>query len=197
MTDTTTAATSPGRLPGDPAPRRLPGDPAPRQQVARAIRVDHAGEYGAKRIYQGQLAVLRGTKWEKLIRHMQAQEQAHLDTFSRLIAERRVRPTALLPLWHVAGFALGAATALLGHRGAMACTVAVEEAIDEHYQAQEVALGEDEAALKRHIGKFRAEELEHRDIGLEHEAEQAPAYRLLSAAIKAGCKVAIRVSERV
>jgi ubiquinone biosynthesis monooxygenase Coq7 len=128
---------------------------------------------------------------------MQAQEQAHLDTFSRLVAERRVRPTALLPLWHAAGFALGAATALLGHRAAMACTVAVEEAIDEHYQSQHAALGEDEAELKGHIERFRAEELEHRDIGLEHEAEQAPAYRLLSAAIKAGCKVAIKASERL
>ncbi len=168
-----------------------------RRMVEETIRVDHAGEYGAKRIYQGQLAVLRGTKWEGLIRHMQEQEQVHLDTFSRLIGERRVRPTALLPVWHVAGFALGAATALLGHRAAMACTVAVEEAIDEHYQAQEAALGEDEGPLRAHIAKFRAEELEHRDIGLEHEAEQAPAYRLLSAAIKVGCKVAIKVSEKV
>jgi 3-demethoxyubiquinol 3-hydroxylase len=176
---------------------RLPGDPTARQYVERVIRVDHAGEYGAKRIYQGQLAVLRGTKWEGLIRHMQEQEQVHLDTFSRLIAERRVRPTALLPIWHVAGFALGAATALLGHRAAMACTVAVEEAIDEHYQDQERALGEDEAPLRAHVEKFRAEELEHRAIGLENEAEQAPAYRLLSAAIEVGCKVAIKVSERV
>lgn len=176
---------------------RLPGDPTPREVVARTIRVDHAGEYGAKRIYQGQLAVLRGTRWEPLLRHMQAQEQVHLDTFSRLIGKRRVRPTALLPLWHVAGFALGAATAMLGHRAAMACTVAVEEAIDEHYQSQEAALGEDEAELKAHIAQFRAEELEHRDIGLENEAEQAPAYRLLSAAIKAGCKAAIRISERI
>lgn len=168
-----------------------------RRMVEETIRVDHAGEYGAKRIYQGQLAVLRGTKWEGLIRHMQEQEQVHLDTFSRLIGERRVRPTALLPVWHVAGFALGAATALLGHRAAMACTVAVEEAIDEHYQAQEAALGEDEGPLRAHIAQFRAEELEHRDIGLEHEAEQAPAYRLLSAAIKAGCKVAIKVSEKI
>ncbi|MBX6745794.1 MAG: demethoxyubiquinone hydroxylase family protein [Acetobacteraceae bacterium] len=176
---------------------RLPGDPTPREVVARTIRVDHAGEYGAKRIYQGQLAVLRGTRWEPLLRHMQAQEQVHLDTFSRLIGQRRVRPTALLPLWHVAGFALGAATAMLGHRAAMACTVAVEEAIDEHYRSQEAALGEDEAELKAHIAQFRAEELEHRDIGLENEAEQAPAYRLLSAAIKAGCKAAIRISERI
>ena len=176
---------------------RLPGDPTPREYVERAIRVDHAGEYGAKRIYQGQLAVLGRSKYGPMIEHMQAQEQVHLDTFSRLIGQRRVRPTALLPIWHVAGFALGAATALLGHRGAMACTVAVEEAIDEHYRAQEEALGEDEAELKAHIARFRAEELEHRDIGLENEAEQAPAYRLLSAAIKAGCKVAIRLSERV
>lgn len=176
---------------------RLPGDPTPREMVRRAIRVDHAGEYGAKRIYEGQLAVLGRTKYGPMIEHMKAQEQVHLDTFTRLVGERRVRPTALLPFWHVAGYALGAATALLGHRGAMACTVAVEEAIDEHYRAQEEALGEDEAELKAHIAQFRADELEHRDIGLENEAEQAPAYRLLSAAIKAGCKVAIRVSERV
>jgi ubiquinone biosynthesis monooxygenase Coq7 len=176
---------------------RLAGDPTPEELVARIIRVDHAGEYGAKRIYQGQLAVLGRSEYAPVLRHMQEQEQVHLDTFSRLIAERRVRPTALLPLWHVAGYALGAGTALLGHRAAMACTVAVEEAIDEHYAEQEAALGEDEAALKAHIAKFRAEELEHRDIGLAHEAEQAPAYRLMSAVIKAGCKVAIRISERV
>ena len=176
---------------------RLPGDPTARATVARAIRVDHAGEYGAKRIYEGQRAILGRGRYGPVLRHMQAQEQEHLDTFSRLIAERRVRPTALLPFWHVAGFALGAATALLGHRGAMACTVAVEEAIDEHYRAQEAILGEDEAALSETIGRFRAEELEHRDIGLANEAEQAPGYRLLSAAIKAGCKLAIKVSERI
>jgi ubiquinone biosynthesis monooxygenase Coq7 len=176
---------------------RLPGDPTAREVVERTIRVDHAGEYGAKRIYEGQLAVLGRTKYGPLIEHMKAQEQVHLDTFSRLIGERRMRPTALLPFWHVAGFALGAATALLGHRGAMACTVAVEEAIDEHYRAQEDILGDDEAALRADIARFRAEELEHRDTGLEHEAEQAPAYRLLSAAIKTGCKIAIKISERV
>ena len=169
----------------------------PRRMVEETIRVDHAGEYGAQRIYAGQLAVLCGTKWEKLIQHMQDQEQVHLDTFSRLIAERRVRPTVLLPIWHVAGFALGAATALLGHRAAMACTVAVEEAIEEHYQAQEAALGEDEAPLRADIAKFCAEEQEHRDIGLEHEAELTPGYRLLSSAIKVGCKVAIKVSEKI
>lgn len=176
---------------------RLPGDPTAREVVERTIRVDHAGEYGAKRIYEGQLAVLGRSKYGPVIEHMKAQEQVHLDTFSRLIGERRVRPTALLPFWHVAGFALGAATALLGHRGAMACTVAVEEAIDEHYRAQEDILGDDEAPLRADIARFRAEELEHRDTGLEHEAEQAPAYRLLSAAIRTGCKIAIKISERV
>ena len=182
-----------------PTTRRgpLPGDPTPRAMLERLIRVDHAGEYGAKRIYQGQLSVLgRGDKAE-LIEHMQAQEQVHLDTFAGLIADRRVRPTALLPIWHVAGFALGAVTAAIGERAAMACTVAVEEAIDEHYAAQAAALGEDEAPLRDTIETFRAEELEHRDIGLENEAELAPAYKLLSRVIKAGCKVAIAVSKRI
>jgi ubiquinone biosynthesis monooxygenase Coq7 len=176
---------------------RLPGDPTAAETVARMIRVDHAGEYGAKRIYQGQLAVLgRGDK-APLLRKMQAQEQVHLDTFSALIARRRVRPTALLPLWHVAGFALGAVTAALGERAAMACTVAVEEAIDEHYASQTATLGEDEAPLRETIETFRQEELEHRDIGLENGAEQAPGYRLLSFVIKTGCRLAIRASERV
>ena len=175
----------------------LPGDPTPSETIERIIRVDHAGEYGAARIYDGQLAVLgRGGKGD-LLRHMKAQEQAHLDTFGALIAKRRVRPTALLPLWHLAGFALGAATAAMGERAAMACTVAVEEAIDEHYAAQAASLGEDETELRDTIERFRAEELEHRDIGLDNEAELAPAYRLMSAVIKAGCKVAIVVSERV
>jgi len=179
------------------AEHRLPGDPTPREYVARTIRVDHAGEYGAKRIYEGQLAVLGRTKYGPVLEHMKAQEKVHLDTFTALIASRRVRPTALLPLWHVAGFVLGAGTALLGHRAAMACTVAVEEAIDEHYRAQAETLGDDEAPLRADIERFRAEELEHRDIGLQNEAELAPAYKLLSAVIKAGCKVAIKVTERV
>lgn len=175
----------------------LPGDLTEREKIERIIRVDHAGEYGAARIYEGQLAIMgRGPKGD-LIRHMKAQEQVHLDTFSRLIAERRVRPTALLPLWHVAGLALGAVTAAMGNRAAMACTVAVEEAIDEHYAEQAASLGDHEAVLRGHIETFRAEEQEHRDIGLDNEAELAPAYRLMSAVIKAGCKVAIKVSERV
>ena len=176
--------------------RHLPGDRRP--DTRAMIRVDQAGEHGAARIYAGQLAVMGGRHRDAgEIRHMAAQEQRHLDGMNRIMAQRGVRPTLLGPFWHVAGFALGAATALLGHRGAMACTVAVEEAIDEHYRAQEDILGDDEAELRADIARFRAEELEHRDTGLEHEAEQAPAYRLLSAAIKTGCKIAIKVSERV
>ena len=176
---------------------RLPGDPSERDRMARMIRVDHAGEYGAVRIYEGQLAVLGRGRQGDTLRHMLAQEEVHRETFAKLIADRRVRPTALLPFWHVAGYALGAACALIGERGAMACTVAVEEAIDEHYAAQAASLEDDEAGLRSTIEKFREEELEHRDIGLENEAELAPAYGVLSRVIKLGCKLAIAVSERV
>jgi 3-demethoxyubiquinol 3-hydroxylase len=175
----------------------LPGDPTPAERVARMIRVDHAGEYGAKRIYQGQLAVLgRGPNGD-LLRHMKQQEQEHLDVFSALVADRRVRPTALLPLWHVAGFALGAATALLGERAAMACTVAVEETIDAHYAAQAAELADAEPALRDTVERIRADELAHRDIGLAHGAGQAPAYRLLHGLIGLGCRLAIKASERL
>lgn len=175
----------------------LPGDPSPQEIAERMIRVDHAGEYGATRIYAGQLAVLgRGPKGD-LIRHMQAQEQHHLGIFNGMIVDRRVRPTALLPLWHLAGFALGAVTAALGERAAMACTVAVEEAINDHYTAQLETLGATEPELRQTVETFRAEELEHRDIGLENDALQAPGYRLMSRFIKAGCRAAIAVSERV
>jgi ubiquinone biosynthesis monooxygenase Coq7 len=166
-------------------------------QVKKFIRVDHAGEFGAARIYAGQLAVLGRGKHGETLREMAAQEQRHLDEFARLIASRRVRPTALLPLWQVAGFALGAATAALGPRAAMACTVAIEETIDAHYAAQAEKLDEDEAELRETISKFRLEELEHRDIALANEAEQAPGYRLMTAVIKAGCRAAIRLSERI
>jgi ubiquinone biosynthesis monooxygenase Coq7 len=176
--------------------RYLPGDPTPEERLARMIRVDHAGEYGAKRIYEGQLAVLGRRPDAAVIRHMAEQEQVHLDEFSRLITDRRVRPTALNPLWHVAGFALGAATALMGRNAAMACTVAVEEVIDEHYARQAAALGDDEPELKQTIEKFRAEELEHRDIGLAEGAERTPGYEILKSAIKTGSRAAIWLAER-
>jgi ubiquinone biosynthesis monooxygenase Coq7 len=176
---------------------RLPGDPTAAQLIDRIIRVDHAGEYGAKRIYEGQLAMLKGKPEAAVVRRMYEQELVHLREFERLIVERRARPSLLHPVWHVAGFALGAATAWLGPKAAMACTVAVEEVIDQHYRAQAETLGEDEAPLKATIEKFRGEELEHRAIGLERGAEQAPAYPVLSAAIKAGSRLAIWLAERV
>jgi ubiquinone biosynthesis monooxygenase Coq7 len=179
------------------AERRLPGDPSSETSVARMLRVDHAGEYGAARIYAGQIAVLRRSDSAPVLRAMQAQEQQHLERFAGQIVRRRVRPTAMLPLWHLAGFALGAATAALGERAAMACTVAVEEAIDAHYADQVAALDDNESELRDTLTQFRDDELQHRAIALRHGAEQAPGYRLLSAAIKAGCRMAIRISERI
>jgi ubiquinone biosynthesis monooxygenase Coq7 len=181
----------------DTEERELPGDPPRDDLIRRMIRVDQAGEYGARRIYEGQLAVLGRRQDAEPIRHMAAQEKRHLDAFDKLIGERRVRPTALHPLWHVAGYALGAATALLGREAAMACTVAVEEVIDEHYQKQAAALGADDPELKTMIEAFRAEEIEHRDIGLAEGAERAPAYDLLKSAIKSGSRMAIWLAERI
>ncbi|WP_246163961.1 demethoxyubiquinone hydroxylase family protein [Roseospira marina] len=166
--------------------------------LERLIRVDQAGEYGAVRIYEGQMAVLgRRTANAAVLKHMRDQELVHLETFNGLIRKRRVRPTAMTPVWHVMGFALGAGTALMGEKAAMACTVAVEEAIDGHYKGQADQLGDDESDLRDTIERFRAEELEHRDIGLRNGAEEAPAFPLLSRAIKGGSRLAIWVSERL
>lgn len=175
---------------------RMPGDLTHEQKVERMIRVDQAGEYGAVRIYKGQLAVLGKGDKRELLQHMLEQEEVHLDTFNKMAAKRRVRPTFMTPIWHAAGFALGAGTALLGEKAAMACTVAVEETIDGHYADQIEELGESEDELRETFAKFREEELEHRDIGYEHGAEQAPGYDVLSKAIKAGSRFAIWVSER-
>ena len=162
------------------------------------LRVNQAGEYGATRIYAGQLAVLRQNCPEaKLVSRMAAQEERHLKRFNHLMAERRVRPTALQPLWNVAGFALGAATALISEEAALACTDAVETEIDKHYGKQLEQLGESDPALSADIAEFRAEELEHRDSAREAGALHAPAYPLLTAAIRAGCRVAIGLSKRV
>lgn len=161
------------------------------------LRVNHAGEFGAQRIYAGQLAVLGRGKLGKTLRHMAAQEEEHLDYFSQELVQRRVRPTALHPLWHLAGFALGAGTALLGEKAAMACTVAVEEVIDEHYGKQLEQLGAEQAPLRAAISRFRAEEVEHKNIGLEHAAESLPYYPLLRAVIRTGSKTAIWLSERI
>lgn len=174
----------------------LLGDLRSDAMVESMIRVDHAGEYGAVRICAGQLAVLRRSGSAGTLRQMHAQEQEHLAGLAELVVRRRVRPTALLPLWHLAGFALGAVTATIGERAAMACTVAVEEAIDAHYAGQIAALDDDEAELRGTIARYRGDELHHREVALAHGARKTPGYRLLSAAIRAGCRAAIAMSER-
>ncbi|MBI1274162.1 MAG: demethoxyubiquinone hydroxylase family protein [Alphaproteobacteria bacterium] len=175
----------------------LPGGRALHDEIARMIRVDHAGEFGAQRIYAGQIAVLGKSKAGPVLRHMAEQEEAHLQAFSRLLVERAARPTALHPLWRVLGFALGAGTAALGEKAAMACTVAVEEVIDEHYAKQLRKLGKDDPELAGLIAKFRAEEIEHKNIGLDHDAEKLPYYRGLRALIRRGAKTAIWLSEHI
>ena len=173
-----------------------PGDQRPDR--ASMLRVNQAGEYGAARIYAGQLAVLgRNSPAAHQIARMAAQEQRHLDRFDELMTERRVRPTALQPLWNVAGFALGAATALISEKAAMACTDAVETEIDRHYGEQLAELGDEDPELAADIVEFRAEELEHRETARELGAQEAIAYPLLSAAIRAGCRLAIGLSKRI
>ena len=176
--------------------------PGPREsRIDEIIRVDHAGEYGAVQIYRGQRAVFDRIAHKQdtaeLIREMEAGEQHHLETFDRLLFERNVRPTALAPVWNAAGFALGAATALMGEKAAMACTSAVEEVIEQHYADQAEELGEREPELRRTIEEFREDELEHRDTAIEAGAEETPGYTALSGAIKLACRVAIRLSEKV
>ncbi len=183
-------------------PGHLLGDLDKNELINRIIRVDHAGEYGAKRIYEGQLAILGDSNDGDVLREMAVAEERHLETFNKLIVERRVRPTALMPLWQVAGYALGVGTALLGREAAMACTVAIEEVIEEHYADQSAELNklpdkDAELALKKVIDEFREEEVQHRDIALANEAEQAPGYPILSSAIKTGSRLAIWLSERV
>lgn len=162
------------------------------------LRVDQAGEFGATRIYAGQLAVLpRNSAAAKLVARMADQEKRHLERFDALMSERRVRPTVLQPVWNVAGFALGAATALLSDKAAMACTEAVETEIDLHYSKQLEDLGDEDPELAADIEKFRAEELEHRDTAREAGAARAPGYPLLTFGIRAACRVAIGLSKRI
>jgi 3-demethoxyubiquinol 3-hydroxylase len=177
---------------------RLPGDRAPAHEIARMLRVDHAGEYGAVRIYQGQLAVLgQGNRAGAEIRRMAAAENRHLARFETLLHEHRVRPTLLQPLWSVAGFALGAATAFLGERAAMACTVAVEEVIDDHYLAQGGYLADEDAGLAETVLAFRSDEIAHRDRALAAGAAEIPGYELLTGALKTGARLAIWLSTRL
>lgn len=185
---TTRSSTPPGG--------RLPGDLSREQLIDRILRVDHAGEYGAVRIYEGQLAVLGRTAVGPVIREMAAKEREHLASFEALLPKRRARPSLLQPVWHIAGFALGAATAMLGPKAAMACTEAVEEVIDEHYARQVAQLSDDEAELRDLCERYRQEEVEHGETAMAHGSRDAPAYRALTGAIKAGSRAAIWLAER-
>lgn len=191
------AKATPGKAAKKPAPASLPGDMDMNEYLNRMIRVNHAGEFGAKQIYAGQIAILGNTEVGDTLRHMAEQEEVHLKYFEQQLAERRIRPTAMHPVWRVLGFALGAGTAMLGKEAAMACTVAVEEVIDAHYEEQVQKLPANENALKKKILKFQAEELEHRDIGLEHDAKKTPGYEFLYRAISTSCKAAIWISKRI
>ncbi|WP_439545430.1 demethoxyubiquinone hydroxylase family protein [Sandarakinorhabdus sp.] len=175
--------------------RRLPGDRRP--DTRAMIRVNQAGETGAARIYAGQLAVMGGRHaMAGEIRHMAAQEQRHLDGMNAIMARRSVRPTIFGPLWHVAGYALGAGTALLGPKAAMACTEAVETVIDEHYGEQTEALADgSDPELKAMIDDYRSDEIEHREAAAVHTG--GGAFPIMEAVIRAGCRAAIAVAKRV
>jgi len=179
----------------------MPGEDARERRLAEMVRVDHAGEYGAVQIYRGQRAVFDRIEGKahaaRLITDMEAGEQAHLSTFDRMIAERGVRPTLMAPLWRVMGFSLGAATALMGEETAHACTEAVEEVIEEHYGRQSQELQGVDSELKHVVDKFRADEVAHKETAIEQGARHAPAYPVLSAVIKFGCRAAIRISEKI
>lgn len=174
-----------------------PGQPSAYAQLSAMLRVNLAGEYGAKRIYEGQLAILKNSSSGPLIEHMKDQELNHLKLFEQWVVQNRVRPTVLQPLWHVAGYALGAGTALLGEKAAMACTMAVEEVIDQHYEHQLTRLGAENLELSQLIQTCQAEERDHRDLAFKEGATDAIAYPLLSGAIKTATRLAIWLSEKI
>jgi len=182
-------------------PLARPGRGASRRRRAEILRVDHAGEYAAVHIYRAQKAVFEGRAGKTAIAadmgEMQDQEAVHLARFEALLKAEGVRPTVMTPVWRLAAMALGAGTALIGEKAAHACTEAVEDVIEKHYAEQIAELAERDPALAAELTVFRDEELAHHDHAVEHGAREAPAYRLLSAVIKAGCRAAIKVSERV
>ena len=178
-------------------PSTLPGDRISKRKMERMLRVDHAGELGAKAIYVGQMSVLKDQPSAPLLKDMEQQESEHLKYFEKLITKKGVRPSALSPLWRGMGYAIGAGSALVGERAAMAVTVAVEDVIEEHYQYQLEQLGNDEQELRTTIFEFREDELHHRDTALKNNAEKAPAYKLLNQSVTTGTKLAIWLAKRI
>ena len=170
---------------------------ASRRDIENFLRVDHAGERATRQVYKGQLAVLANHEMADEIRHMMDQEVEHLETFDNLLNERQVRPSLLGPLWGAAGFSLGVVTAAIGPKAAMACTIAVEEVIGEHYQKQADILVEDERDLHNIVEQFGDDELEHRDVAVDHEGREARHYELLRSVIQRGCRTAITIAEKI
>ena len=168
-----------------------------KKHIDSILRVDHAGETAAAKIYDGQLAILKNTPVGPTIKHMKEQEQEHLDTFNQLMFENDTRPTVLLPLWNVMGFGLGVASAVMGEKAAMACTIAVEEVIGEHYAKQAETLNDDHKELKKTLMKFRDDELDHLETGIEHNGENAPGYEIMKIIVQLGCRTAIKISEKI
>jgi ubiquinone biosynthesis monooxygenase Coq7 len=184
-----------------PKPQARPGPGAAKARLAEILRVDHAGELGAVSIYRGQQAVFASARRDmpiaETLGEMQAHEEAHLKAFDKLLTEHKVRPTLLTPFWRMAGFALGAGTALLGEKAAHACTEAVETVIEQHYADQIEELRTREPELAEELSRYRDDELAHRDQAIESGAREAPGYALLSAAIHLGCRAAIKLAEKV
>ena len=168
-----------------------------KKKLDSILRVDHAGETAAAKIYDGQLAILKNTPVGPTIQHMKDQEEEHLDTFNRLLVENDTRPTALLPLWNVMGYGLGVASALMGEKAAMACTIAVEEVIGEHYAKQAETLDKKHNKLKSTLEKFRDDELDHLETGVEHDGKNAPGYEIMKTVVQFGCRTAIKISEKI
>jgi ubiquinone biosynthesis monooxygenase Coq7 len=172
-----------------------------KKKIEEFIRVDHAGERGAIKIYEGQLLALntfiKNEELKKTIEEMKEHEKEHFEYFENEIKKRNINPTKLLPLWDLMGVGLGFGSTLLGKKAAMLCTASVEEVIDEHYLNQIKKLGNDEKNLKKKIVKFRKDELNHKDIAYEKGATKKGLYSILDKVIKTGSKIAINISEKI
>jgi ubiquinone biosynthesis monooxygenase Coq7 len=172
-----------------------------KNKIEEFIRVDHAGERGAVKIYEGQLLALntlvKDEKLKKIIEEMKVHEKEHCEFFEKEIKKRDIKPTKLLPLWDLLGVTLGFSSTLLGKKAAMLCTASVEEVIDKHYQSQIDQLDKTEKELKKNITKFREDELHHKDIAYEKGATKKGCYSILDKVIKTGSKIAINISEKI
>ena len=169
--------------------------------IEKFLRVDHAGERGAIKIYEGQLLALKtlmkNDKLKVKVEEMKLHEQEHADFFDKEIKKRNIKPTKFLPLWDLLGVGLGFGSTILGNKAAMLCTASVEEVIDEHYQNQINKIGDDEKELKKKIIKFREDELHHKDIAYENGASKDGIYSILDKMIKTSSRIAIRISEKI